>query len=175
MSDEWIVIPSLDMMMDYITGQWREEQEDKPLSLNSSLSAALNKCPVPWINGIAAHVGLDPKKLRQKKARVEAIVARLTDPGGLRAVLDPLPEQSRKALVYLLGQEGWSKIGPLTRQFGSMDDVGWFWDEKEAPASPLGQLRVHGLLFVGKAGIGGRNYRVAVIPVDLRQPLEELL
>jgi hypothetical protein len=175
MSDEWILIPSPGMMMDYVARQWRKEQEDKPLTLNSTLSAALNKCPSPWINGIAAHIGLNPKKLRQKKAKVEAIVSRLTDPGSLRAVLDSLPEQSRKALVHLLKQEGWAKTGPLTRQFGTMDDVGWFWDEKEAPTSPLGQLRVRGLLFVGKAGIGGRNYGVAVIPTDLRPLLEELL
>jgi hypothetical protein len=36
-------------------------------------------------------------------------------------------------------------------------------------------LRVHGLLFVGKAGIGGRMYKVAVVPKDIRKQLMEIL
>jgi len=36
-------------------------------------------------------------------------------------------------------------------------------------------LRVHGLLFVGKAGIDGRNYKVAVVPKEIRKQLIEIL
>lgn len=32
-----------------------------------------------------------------------------------------------------------------------------------------------GLLFVGKSGIGGKNYKVAVVPKDIREELEEML
>lgn len=171
MSDDWIFIPSPGMMMDYISSQWRKEQEEKPLTLNSTLSAALNKCPSHWIDGICIQLGLDPKALRKKKVKVQAIVAHLSDPEKLRAAVESLPEQSREALAYVLKQGGWVKIGPLTRQFGNMDDVGWFWADREPPTSSLGQLRVHGLLFVGKAGIKGRNYTVAVVPKELRKPL----
>jgi len=110
---------------------------------------------------------LDPKSL--------PVVGHLTDPQKLRAVLESLPPESREALDYVLAKGGWVKIGPLTRRFGAQDDVGWFWSETEPPTSTLGRLRVRGLLFVGKAGIGGRNYTVAVIPKELREPLAELL
>ena len=173
--DDWLFIPSPGAMMDYMSGQWRKEQESKPITLNSALSAALNKCPSPWINGICSQLGLNPRVLRNKKAKVQAIAAHLADPQKLRAVVNPLPEQSRQALAYVLEQGGWVKIGPLTRKFGTMDDVGWFWGEDDPPTSPLGRLRVRGLLFVGKAGIKGRNYTVAVVPRDLREPLKTLL
>ena len=164
-----------DMMMDRITRGWREEQENKPITLNSRLSAALNKCPSPWINGICRQLGLNPKALRTKRKKVAAIQAHLTDVSKLRQVVKSLPAASLQALNYVLEHGGWVKIGQLTRHFGKMDDVGWFWDEEEPPVSPLGQLRVRGLLFVGKAGLKGRSYRVAVIPKELREPLGILL
>lgn len=166
---------SPDMIMERITRDWREEQENKPITLNSRLSATLNKCPSPWINGICKQLGLNPKTLRAKKRKVAAIQAHLTDLSKLRQVVKALPTASRQALNYVLEQGGWVKLGQLTRRFGKMDDVGWFWGEDEPPVSPLGQLRVRGLLFVGKAGIKGRNYRVAVIPKELREPLGILL
>lgn len=164
-----------DIMMDYLTSGWRKEQESKPININTKLSAALNKCPAHWVNGICINLGLDPKSLRKRRAKVQAVVGHLTDPQKLRAVLESLPPESREALDYVLAKGGWVKIGPLTRRFGAQDDVGWFWSETEPPTSTLGRLRVRGLLFVGKAGIGGRNYTVAVIPKELREPLAELL
>jgi len=47
--------------------------------------------------------------------------------------------------------------------------------EKLPPKSTVGILRLHALLFVGKAGIDGRNYEVAVVPKDIRKQLAELL
>lgn len=173
--DEWLFVPSSTMMLEYLVRQWREEQESKPITLNSTLSAALNKCPAQWINGICLNIGLDPKAQRKRKDRVRAVVAHLNDPENLRNVVVTLSKEEQQALAYLLEKGGWLKTGSLTRRFGTMDDVGWFWDEEEPPSSPLGQLRVHGLLFVGKAGIKGRNYTVAVVPRDLREPLEAIL
>jgi tetratricopeptide (TPR) repeat protein len=170
-----LLLVNPDMLMAQVTRSWRQEQENKPINLNVRLSAALNQCPSQWINGICQQLGLDPKALRVKNKKVTAIQAHLTDPSRLRQVVKALPVDSQRALRYVLDQGGWAKLGPLTRQFGEMDDVGWFWDEEEPPTSPLGQLRVRGLLFVGKAGIEGRNYRVAVIPKELREPLSTLL
>lgn len=174
--DELItLLISPDTLMGYVTRKWREEQESKPLTLNSSLSAALNKCPGHWINGICLNLGLDPKGLRKKKNKVQAIVAHLTNPTRLRQVVDELSTISREALSYILEKGGWGRIGPLHRRFGDEEDVGWFWADDEPAASPLGSLRVRGLLFVGRAGIKGRNYTVAVIPKELRELLKELL
>ncbi len=164
-----------DMLMAQFTRSMRQEQENKPITLNTKLTAALNKCPSPWINGICQQLGLDPRALRVKKKKVAAIKAYLTDPSSLRQVVKTLPAVSQQALAYVLEQGGWVKLGPLTHQFGEMEDVGWFWDEEEPPLSPLGRLRVRGLLFVGEAGIKGRSYRVAVVPQELREPLATLL
>jgi len=175
--DDWapLFLVRPDVLMSRMTGDWRKEQENKPITLNSKLSAALNKCPSPWINGICKQLGLDPKALRAKKRKVAAIQAHLADLVKLGRVVQPLPAASRQALSYVLEQGGWVKLGQLTRRFGTMDDVGWFWGEDDPPVSPLGQLRVRGLLFVGKAGFKGRNYGVAVVPKDLREPLGDLL
>jgi hypothetical protein len=173
--DDWLFIPSPGMMMDYLVGQWRKDQEGKPITLNSTLSAALNKCPAPWLNGICLRIGVDPRAQRKKPDRVKAVVAHLNDPQRLEPIVASLPDPSRQALAYVLDSGGWVRVGSLTGKFGTMDDVGWFWDEEEPPASPLGQLRVCGLLFVGKAGIKGRNYTVAVVPRDLRQSLQAIL
>jgi len=95
-----------DIMMDYLTSGWRKEQESKPININTKLSAALNKCPAHWVNGICINLGLDPKSLRKRKAKVQAVVGHLTDPQKLRAVLESLPPESREALDYVLGKGG---------------------------------------------------------------------
>jgi hypothetical protein len=143
----------------------REEQESKSLTLNSSLSAALNKCPAHWINGICLNLGLVSNALRKQKDKVQAIVAHLTDSARLHEVVDELPTTSRGALSYVLEKGGWVRIGPLHRRFGAEDDVGWFWADDAPPTSPLGRLRVHGLIFVGRAGIKGRNYTQPADPM----------
>lgn len=133
--DDWLYIPSPGMLFEYMTERWREEQESKPITLDSTLSAALNKCPVQWLDGICLCVGLDPKAQRNRKDRVKAVVAHLSSPEVLRAVVASVPEQSKQALAHVLEKEGWTKARSLTRQFGTMDDVGWFWDEEKPPTS----------------------------------------
>ena len=172
MQDDFILIPDFRSVTDMVFDQWCKDQEEKPLSLNSTLSAALNKCPGPWLNGICQQLGLPPKGAKKKK--VQAIVAHLKDPDHLAAAVAGLPEETHEALKMILEQGGWIKIGTLTRRFGTCDADGWFW-AKQPPPSTLGQARVHGLLFIGKAGIGGRNYSVAVVPKDLRTELAENL
>jgi hypothetical protein len=161
------------MTMDRLTCRWREDQENKPMTLNTALPAALNKCPVQWIDGICLNIGLDPKEQRKKKDRVQAVSSHPSDRDELRAVVGSLSEQGQHDLP--VGQGGWLKVGSLTRKFGTMDDVGWYWDEEQFPASPLGQLRVRGLLFLGKAGSKGRHYAVAVVPSELRECLKAIL
>jgi hypothetical protein len=165
-------VPDIRSFTDVFLDQWRKEQEGKPLSLNSTLSAALNKCPGLWMNGICRQLGLSTKG--GQKTKVQAIVAHLTDSTKLAAVVAGLPEETREALGVVLEQGGWVKIGTLTRRFGPCDGDGWFWGENP-PTSTLGQARVRGLLFIGKAGIGGRNHTVAVVPKELREGLAELL
>ena len=161
-----------DVLFNYMQDKWREEAENKPLKLNTRLSAALNKQPVQWVNAACQNAGLSTKGKRKDRTRL--LVARLTDPAHLLPIVKALPAQGRQVLRRVLEADGWIKYGPLERKFGSELDDGWFWDE-HPPTSAIGVVRACGLLFVGKAPIGSRNYRVAIIPADLRPLLTQLL
>jgi len=65
------------------------------------------------------------------------------------------------------------KYNKLSSEYREEND-NYFW-ETEPPTSTVGIFRVHGLLFVGKTVIGGRIYKVAVVPKDIRTGIVELL
>ena len=52
----------------YIEERWRKEQESKPINLKTKHSAALNKCPAPWINGICQQLGLPTRGKARPRA-----------------------------------------------------------------------------------------------------------
>ncbi len=159
-------------MMEYVMEKWHQEQDAKPITLFTKLSAALNKCPAPWIDAVCLNLGLPTKGKRKDK--VKAIVAHLTQEDNLRQAVLNLPVASRQALKLVVDAGGWVKYGQLSREFGDEEGDGWFWNE-EPPVSAIGQARAHGLLFVGRAPIKSRNYKVAVVPKELREPLAALL
>jgi hypothetical protein len=78
-----------------------------------------------------------------------------------------------EALKLVMDEGGWVKYNKLSSEYGEGNDS-YFW-ETEPPTSIVGVLRVHGLLFIGKTGIGGRMYKVAVVPKDIRKRLEDML
>lgn len=151
---------------------WRREQEDKGISLKVGLAPALKVLPAHWVE--AVHIALELPKARRKAERVAAIVGLLLDPEGLSRVLGKLDKKERQALKYLIDERGWRKTGPFCRRFGNDQEDGWFWLDNE-PESVLGRLRLHGLVFVGRAHIGGRRFRVAVVPTPLRAILAKAL
>lgn len=77
-------------------------------------------------------------------------------------------------MSYLLRKGGWSKIGNITRKFGSMEGDGYFWNEV-LPESPLAVLWFKCLVNIGKTKIGGKSYKIVSVPVDLREMLAEIL
>jgi len=165
-------IVNVDALTEYMTDKWREEAEEKPINLNTTLSAALNKSLWQMVDAACIASGLPAKG--QRKQKTAALVARLTDASHLARLIAGLTPQGREVLRRVIDVGGWIKLGELTREFGSQDGDGLFWNE-QSPKSPIGQVRARGLLFVGKAGIGGRNYKVAVIPKDLREMLASIL
>jgi len=167
---EALGIPSPSRMMNYITDSWRKEHESKPINLNTTISAGLNKYPIHWINGVAKALGISTKE--RKKEKIEKIVSKLTT--RLNEAIGKLPPESREALKLVIKAGGWVRYNQLSKKFGGEEDDSYFW-ESEPPASTIGILRLHGLLFVGKAGISGRMYKVAVVPKDIREQLEEML
>ncbi len=56
--------------------RWREEIEAKVLPSNTTLQAALNKLPAPWIDGICVCLGMPVQGTRREK--VACIVLYLT-------------------------------------------------------------------------------------------------
>lgn len=89
-------------------------------------------------------------------------------------VLEKLPPESREALRMVLKAGGCVRYNQLPKKFGGEEDDSYFW-ESEPPASTIGILRLYALLFVGKAGISGRMYKIAVVPRDIREELREIL
>ena len=110
--DDRLFILSPGMTMDRLTCRWREDQENKPITLNSTVPAALNKCPVQWIDGICLNTGLDPKEQRKKKDEVQAVSSHSSDRDELRAVVGSLSEQGQQALIYLLDRGAGSRLAP---------------------------------------------------------------
>ena len=53
----------------------------------------------------------------------------------------------------------------LVRRYNG-DDLGMFW-EKRPPKTPVGVLRIHGLLFVGRIPKGERLRKMVIIPKEI--------
>lgn len=156
-------------MMDMMTSSMSKDEDSKPITLNLTISAGLNKFKNTRINGVSKALGISTKDT--KKEKMEQIISRLTTE--LDKVIEKLPSKSREALKLVIDEGSWVKYNKLSNEYGEENDS-YFW-ETEPPTSTVGVLRVHGLLFVGKAGIGGRMYKVAVVPKDIRKGLEKLL
>jgi tetratricopeptide (TPR) repeat protein len=152
------------------SAEWREQENEKPISVKVKLQTALNKTPADWIDGMALRLGLSTDGLKRDK--VAAITQRLMSKEGLEGAVAGLSEKARAALALTL-KDGWVAYGALTEQFGAETGDGWWWVEKE-PESVVGRLRLAGLVFVGTASIQGSRTQVAVIPVDLRPLLDEI-
>ena len=152
--------------------QWRKEIESKPLPLNTTLQAALNKLPAPWIDGICLSLSVPAERKRRDK--VTRIIPHLNNQATLQKTITGLSGDCKEALAYILDCGGWVKYGELSRRFGDDEGDGWWWDKKP-PQTVVGQLRLRGLVFVGKTPVGGRLYKVAMIPQELRQLLADAL
>jgi hypothetical protein len=155
-----------------ISEERREEYDRRAIRVDSPLADLLKKLPAPWLGAIARNLGV--KKQGKKRDWIPRIVSRLKDPERLREIVRGLPVDARLALAGVLERGGWGPLSDLEREFGAMAGDGWFWED-EPPRSILGQLRAHGLLFIGQAQVGRRRRQVAVIPKDLREPLAQWL
>lgn len=171
-----------ELMLSVFSTVERVNQESKPIDVNLSLKSALGKLPAQWLDAICAanRLTLPDKKRDNQRAKVAALVARLTSRDELRHRIAELSPCARIALRRVLNSGGWMRLANLTRDFGSMDGDDWFWSKKP-PTSCLGELRYRGVLFVGRTArtkegrLGKRMVTVAVVPKDIRGLLIELL
>ncbi|BCX03018.1 MAG: hypothetical protein KatS3mg053_0956 [Candidatus Roseilinea sp.] len=171
-----------DELAHYLGERWRIEEENKVIRVNLSLTAALKKIPAKWLDAAcqANRLALPGDLPKSRRAKVAALVASLTSKDELRRCVTELPPRARAALRCVIDNGGWMRLADLTRDFGSMDGDGWFWDE-EPPTSCLGELRRRALLFIGRTSRtkdgkpGKRMFKVAVVPKDIRDLLRSIL
>jgi tetratricopeptide (TPR) repeat protein len=150
----------------------RRKIEEKPLPVDAPLSRGLKNMPAHWLEGACIYYGFEPA--RQRRQREEQLRQFLSRRDNLEKAVGELEEEERELLKYLLQRGGWSRLNAVTRKFGSLEGDGYFWQERE-PESLLGFLWSLGLVMVGKATLEGRRVKIATIPLELRQPLREIL
>ncbi len=142
-----------------------EEASSKPVTIHSKLGALLNKMPSPWVNAITDFWEIPDERL--KRDRVKNIVKFLTDETSVPAIREALAEDEKEALAILTQHDGYVKYNTLARKFGDEYRDSYWWDE-DPPRSLIGRLRMMGLAAVGKAPLGSRQYKIILIPKDVR-------
>ena len=133
------------------------------------MQSILNKLPSEWINALC--VNLNIKSIGKKREKVKRIVALLVSTH-LQSIIDVLPKDSIEALKLVKQNDGLIIYGEIVKRYNG-DDFGLWW-EKKPPKTPIGILRIHGLLIVGKIPKGGRLYKTAMIPKEILQNMNNL-
>lgn len=155
-----------DVLMSAYENDGLKKIESILLRKGSSLQSILNKYPHHWIDWMCEHYGL---KERLKKEKIQRIENKIIN--DLPQIILKLPEKSREALAFCIKQGGVVKYGQL-KEYD--DDMDFFWKE-EKPVSTIGMLRQKGLMVVGKMVFGDRQFKVAFIPVEIREGLKSVL
>ncbi|MCG2727547.1 MAG: hypothetical protein L6244_02710 [Candidatus Methanoperedenaceae archaeon] len=155
-----------DILMSAYENDGLKKIESIPLRRSSSLQSILNKYPYHWIDWMCKHYSL---KERLKKEKIRGIENKIVN--DLPQIVLKLPEKSKEALAFCIEQGGVVKYGQL-KDYD--DDMDFFWKE-EKPVSTIGMLRQKGLMVVGKMVFGDRQFKVAFIPIEIREGLKSVL
>ncbi len=140
----------------------QDEMESEVVTIKSRLPTLLKRMPANWINGIS--VTLDIVNADVKKAKIKAIINKLTSEGSLTDIISGLPEDEKVAFQFVLKKGGFVKYADFCRRTES-DDTVRLWDKKHS--SIVTNLRRLGLIIVGKMMMNNRRYKVAIIPADI--------
>lgn len=141
--------------------------ESVQLALGTGLSHILRQYPSDWLKRICKSLRLDSARATKQK-RIEAIRSALTT-DRLLHVVDGLSGDELACLRYVAGCDGITRYGNLQRRFGN-DDTDW----SNKPRSPVGRLRMKGLLLIGLHRKGTKNYKVAAIAPEVLANLIKL-
>ena len=79
-----------------------------------------------------------------------------------------MPKDSQQALLFIKEREGIVKYKEIIKKY--VDDTNLSW-EKDPPNSPIGLLRRHGLVIVGKMLINNKFFKVILIPKEILEKL----
>ncbi len=155
-----------DILMSAYENDGLKKIESITLRNGSSLQSIMNKYPAHWIDWMSKHYGL---KERLKKEKIQGIENKIVN--DLPQIIPKLPEKSKEALAFCIKQGGFVKYGQL-KDYD--DDMDFFWKEGKT-LSTIGTLRQIGLMVVGKMVFGDRKFKVAFIPVEIRDSLKSIL
>jgi hypothetical protein len=147
--------------------KFKENAESIIISKSSSLQSILNKLPSEWINAMCSSFHI--KSSGKKRDKVKKIVTVLLSSKQLQVVINTLPNDVLEALELVKQNDGVMKYSELVKKCGD-DDFGFLW-EKNPPKTPMGILRIHGLLIVGRMLKGERLYKTAIIPKEILQKM----
>lgn len=139
--------------------------ENIQLRSGSSFQSVMNKYPCHWVDWMCNFYQITH---RLKKEKVREIERTLTV--NLSNILKGLPKKCQDVLRLCMQNGGFVKYRMLKHYD---DDFEFFWEEQPL-SSTIGILRQRGLLFIGKMWFGERNYKVAFVPIELRDSLEDL-
>jgi len=153
--------------------KWKEMEDKKGISKDAHLKIELNKLPTHWIQAIFRELGYLEKM--GKEEQIEHIAHILHNKKFLKKILVELSRSSLFILKYLLSKGGWATFQCLSRHANTDENSDSWWWTDNPPTSPMGQLRSRGLIFVGRAPVKKRLYKIAVIPRELRKILEQVL
>lgn len=158
-------LPDFDVLMDAHDTDQLDRIEDRLLHSRSSFQSVMNNYPIQWINWMCQQYQIT---LRLKKDKIHAIEQRLTS--DLSNILQELSTEAKEVLRLCIKNGGFVKYG-LLKHYD--DNFTFFWEEQPL-SSTLGVLRQRGLLFIGKMWFGGRNCKVAFVPIELRDALQDI-
>ncbi len=146
--------------------------DDAFISPTIALTTGLNRYPATWISAALRAHGIPMTGVKREK--IEAIAERLRNPQKLSDLIDKLGIDEREILTKVLSQGGVVKYQSISRTYGDETPDSYFWDSMP-PQSPIGRLREHGLIFVGRMQLGSRREKMLVVPLELRNPLSTIL
>jgi hypothetical protein len=139
--------------------------EEIQLRKSSTFQSVMKKFPAPWIDWMSDHYHVDQNL---KKDKIKDIERKLLS--DLPLIVEQLSDEAKEILQYCMENNGVVKYGKLKKYD---DEFSFFWNE-EPIESPIGELRQKALLFVGKMRFNERNYKIAFIPKEIRNLLNEL-
>lgn len=157
-----------DVFMNWNEKDFKQDAESIIINTNSSLQSILNKFPSEWIDAICVNLGI--KKIGKKNEKVNKIIATLVAPTTLQDIIKTLPNTSLQVLKIVKQNDGVMRYNELVKRYNG-DDFSLWW-KKNPPKTPIGILRIRGLLMVGKIPKGERLYKTAIIPKELIKILD---
>lgn len=149
-----------------------EKVDQQTISAKIQFRTGVSRYPAVWLQPVLQAWNIANRGT--KKEKLPLLETTVHDKTRLMGVVASLTDDQRAILSQVLVGGGFVKYQTVARKFGDEQDDSYFWSSK-LPTSSIGQLRVWGLLFVGRMQIGQRREKVLVVPADLRDALSIIL